>query len=173
MESVVTTVLAMSKDAFHILVNDDIRGVAPDHLSLALREASVADRWYNALVSMKRNTESQLANDKAERAGKKAELFKLGNGGQFLWTEYVAERERWRSGAIRFKNGVEDKISEAKQVRKSHYDSGEMAIERDILITRLAQMRLAIMEHREAVEDLDEVDPRDLALWSVAERAFV
>lgn len=162
MNSVLETILAMNKDEFHALVNDDIRGKAPDHMSQALRDPEVVERWYNALVSIKRNMETQLANDRFKRIEKKLELMKLGNAGQMLWLEFVREREEWKAGAIRFKNGVEDKISEAKIILRNSVN-----IERDILIRRLAELRLEVKEHMESFKD-DEADERDIKLWTAA-----
>lgn len=159
--------LEVSDEEFNDYVNADIRGTADAQVSAGLRQSDVLDRWYNCLLANKNNVDAQLANNRAERAEKFAECTRKGSAGKQEWIDYVASQERWKSGAIRFKNGTEVKLVEAKSIlRKTLAETGTPVLirERNDAVQTANRLREAITRHRDTVED-DEVEA-DEALWA-------
>lgn len=164
---------SLSDEAFNEIVNADVRGTADEQTSLALRDPMVVDRWYDTLASLKRSVEAQLTANRGEQAAKQAEFLRMGPSGKAMWLQSRAAAEKWRQGAIRFKNGVEDRMAEARRLR-SHLDQNSyvriLARERDNAVKETMRLRSAIVKHRAAVElDQDEQDDIDERLWAVVE----
>lgn len=98
---------------FRARVEADIRG----QIDPSLRSPENARAWYDELIAIRQDVETQLSRRKAE-----IEAFKLEcqekNGA--LWHgEYSAERaryERWRATAVAFLRRVNQRIAEAKRV---------------------------------------------------------
>jgi hypothetical protein len=105
------SILTANEQDFLDAVNDDVRDTAAHDVHDDLRSPEGLDRWIVALSKMKRDAESQLANDKAERTEKRLVTNKD------EWMEFVAKRDRWRANVIRFKSGVENKLAEATYLR--------------------------------------------------------
>ncbi len=163
----------LSDEAFDDIVNQDTRGALDPVTSAALREPENIDRWYDMLLTLKRRVEAQLAANRGDQASKQAEFLSLGDQGKVLWLRYKASNEKWRQGAIRFKNGLEDKLAEAKRLRMqvSHESYPSiLARERDSAIKRVVQLRSAIVQHKLAtVHEEDDQDQIDERLWDLAE----
>jgi hypothetical protein len=160
-----TALLKMGPEAFNEVVNNDIRGEVAEDVAAALRGVLV-DRWYNTLVAMKRNSEAQFSNARFEIAKKRHECLngQDKNLGMSEFNTYMTQKARWRTGALRFKNGVEDKIAEAKMIRRAR--ATDLHRERDYLITRLATLSNAIKTHQDAVlEDPLDTETADENLW--------
>jgi hypothetical protein len=145
----------LSDEDFEDLVNQDVRGQLDREISLQLREPENVYRWYNSLNSLKKSVEAQFVVKKAELSEQRLE-----NPTEDEWLRTVAEHERWKAGAVRFKTGVEKRIAEAKQLR--------IAISKDEVMGRISSdlheargkaelYRQAILAHRSA-EDADQAD---------------
>lgn len=138
----------LTHEQYLAVVNDDVRDKARQDQSRALREDPTP--WHNALLELKRSCETQLADDKALRSEKRLKCMALGEDGKEQWAKFLAERDRWRAGIIRFKNGIENKLVEA------YYLKGQEP-----------SLRAAIIAHKDVVlngeDDLDDADER---LWS-------
>lgn len=159
-----------SEDHFNRLVNDDIRDVAPSVVSEALREPENVERWYLCLLANKNSVESQLASGKADRAEKKAECEALGEAGRIAWFDFLAQHEKWRSGAIRFRGGTDVKLKEAKQAFRrllANSPTPSVVMERNAALQRVVELEAAIVKHRELVDAADEEDAvtADEDLW--------
>jgi hypothetical protein len=165
-----STLSDLSEQSFHDIVNADVRGTLDSETSKMLRQPENVARWHDTLLDMKRSVEAQLTAKKGELIAQRAEFMALGERGKPLLANAAAAAEKWRQGAIRFKNGVEAKIAEAK-----HLLSGPA---RDQYIRRLVDERqevmrsnvkllTAITQHRAAVENGEEGDEVDDHLWSV------
>lgn len=149
----------LGNDEFRNLVGEDVRGKIDIKTSKLLRTPMFLRRWHDTLLQLKRNVEFQLASDKAERYSKRIEFSKQGAQGRDAYLKYVAERERWRSNNIFFKNGVENKIAEAKRLLEDH----------DVLKGRVSELQQAIRAHKHIVEhgtDAEAFDA-DESLWRV------
>lgn len=172
--SATSTLSDLSEVAFHEIVNADVRGTLDAGTSVLLRERENIPRWHDTLLGMKRSVEAQLTAKKGELAGQRAEYLGLGEPGRPLWAQAQASAERWRQGAIRFKNGVEDKIAEAKHllgtIARDEYVN-QLRLERDTAVRDALRLRTAVAEHREhviaAAETGEEQDDIDDRLWSV------
>lgn len=139
--------LATNPQEFNAQVNSDIRDQSTPDVHDALRRPENLDRWILTLTQLKRTTESQLASYRATMAEARTTITDRDE-----WLVYKAEQERWRSNAIRFKNGTENKLDEAKYL----YNES------------LAGLVAAIEEHKHLMTlDGDEPTEADLALWSV------
>lgn len=162
----------LSDEAFNDIVNADVRGTVDKETSSALRDPAVLSRWYDTLLSLKRSVEAQLTANRGEQSTKQAEFLHLGAAGRPLWLQFRGQSEKWRQGAIRFKNGVEDRLAEAKRLRSTTDRDSYVSIlihERDAAMAEMYRLRTAILEHKNAVEreeDDEEVDDR---LWASIE----
>lgn len=161
----------VSDEEFNDYVNADIRGTADADVSAALREPDVLTRWYECLLTNKASVESQLAHNKAERADQFARTYYRGDEGKQEWASYLADQTKWRSGAIRFKNGTDVKLVEAKRRLREVQEVSETSVlirERNEAISRANTLRQAIIGHRETVDDEEEA--ADERLWAAAEQ---
>lgn len=161
-------------DAFNSIVNQDVRGTLSNELSEMLRDPALAERWYDSLQVLKRSVESQLSANKAERAQKIAEYDILGPGGTAMWVQARVSTEKWRSGAVRFKNGVEDRLTEARRSRNQSRADMLLSIvitERNEALTEVRKLRTAIIGHREHTCDSECIEEciADEQLWTVLE----
>lgn len=160
----------LSETAFHEIVNADVRGTLDSQTSAMLREPENVPRWHDTLLDMKRSVEAQLTAKKGELAQQRAEYMVLGERGRPLWAQAQASAGKWKQGSIRFKNGVETKIAEAKRLlstvaRDEHVASLTRA--RDRAIKEALVLRTAIIEHRARVMADDDNEEIDDHLWSV------
>lgn len=144
--------LDLSDEAFNAMVNQDVRGTLNPDTSALLRDPAIADRWYETLISLKRSVEAQLSANRAEQVQKQAEYVALGEGGKVLWMQARAGAEKWRAGAVRFKNGVEDRLAEARKHRNEARANMHISVligERDQAFKEVKRLRAAILTHRE------------------------
>jgi plasmid maintenance system antidote protein VapI len=155
-------------EEFEAAVNADVRGTASIDTQMALRQPECLDRWHDMLLHLKRNVEAQLTSNRASLLAEQAE--RLAAGDTIGWIKSKAESEQWRQRSIRFKNGVEERLREAKRLRNGRGESMVTSItrDRDKAIAKLVTLEEAISAHKAAVladaEDPDTIDDR---LWSV------
>ena len=123
------------------LANLDIRDSATEEQKAFLRSNIL--EWREILLQMKRDSDFQLASSKAEAAEKRLEL------DDEKFEEYEARRLRWKANNVRFKNGIENRLSEIRQILTTDY-------------------RKAIIEHRENVLNSsdDWTERFDEELWN-------
>lgn len=142
--------MSISNGSFAKIVNDDVREAISDEDAAFLRREENLDRWQNELLAIKHDVEKQLANHRAERAKARTELT-----GRRQWLQYLAEKERWRSATIRFLNGVELKLIEVRQLRRTKAAS---------------TLYGAILEHKRSVlADPDNAEDHDARLWELVD----
>lgn len=163
-------VAGTSNDHFNRLVNDDIRDVAPEVVSDALRAPENVERWYLCLLANKNSVESQLATGKSEKAEKKAECEALGEDGRQEWFDFLAQHEKWRSGAIRFRGGTDVKLKEAKEAHRrllAESPTPMLVAERNTALARVVELEGAILKHRDLVDAASEEEAvtADEDLW--------
>lgn len=154
---------------FQDLVNKDVRGELDPETSQQLRAPENLNRWYDGLLKLKRTVEAQLTSNQADLASKQADLLGRGQAGLQEWLAAKAAAERWRQGAIRFKNGVEERLAEAKRIRHETNESSFVASlvrERDRAMLEAARLRTAILEHKTTVLSDNDDDSTDDRLWA-------
>lgn len=147
---------------------------------MALRAPEVSERWYHVLVAMKKNVESTLAaktsEDKAQRLALISAAEDAGPGPQSLDLRKRAstlhqEFLKWRTGALRFRAGVEERIAEAAWRRRltGSYIPSALLDERNQLLARVGVLTAAIEAHRASMADVDpdDIEDGDRDLWSL------
>lgn len=151
-----TALIGLSDDDFLAVVNADVRfdrGGLPNEAIEALRSPENVDRWHRTLLSLKRNVEAQMISKRAELAVSYVQALDTGD-----MTNYLKERAvmlTWRQGACRFRNGLEDRIAEAKAIQENNALS-------------FMTLRQAIITHKEAIlADPDDGTDADGELWKV------
>lgn len=159
---------AVDDDKFVELVNRDIREQASDEEYEALRHEDVLQRWYDTLISSKRDLEYQFSMNRANRAAMKVRLLTVEEGSHtdpaqlehdHRWLKYLAENESWRIGALKFYRGVERRLGECSHLlstanrKRSHAD---------------CKYRQAIEWHKTAILNTEEDDTSTLddRLWA-------
>lgn len=160
----------LNDDDFTELVNRDVRGNLEPDTSALLREPPNINRWHDTLLRLKRNVEAQLTSSRSDLLSKQATYIQRGTSGKLQWIEAKAQAEKWRQGAIRFKNGVEERLLEAKGLRRTMRSTDFQATlvsERDKAVAEMTRLRSAILDHKQGVldESLDE-DFVDDRLWA-------
>lgn len=164
----------LSDGAFLDLVSQDVKGKLDLETAAALRTPENVDRWHDALVSTLRSINAQLAANHSDQIALAAEFSGMGARGRKTWLATKAELLKKRKGIVRVKNGVEDRLAEAKRVRakyraKSHITT--VVSERNHALKEINALRQAILAHRAAVDGVDEPDgAADEALWSLVDR---
>jgi hypothetical protein len=142
-------------------------------MSQALRDPKNAGRWHRTLCQMKRNIEVQFTYKAAEKSQKQAECLRQGPAGLVKYKQFEADMEKWKSGAQRFLNGLEDKIAESKEIIKTTDRDVYITIiteERNQIMGEVVKLRTAIQKHKEQVTSAEEPDEAiDEELWALAE----
>lgn len=124
---------------FKLYVDEDVRKSneqveSGDVVAAALRSPVAIDRWIVMLTKMKRDSETQLANYDPK-----------------MDTRPPADAVKWRAGVLRFRNGVEDRLAEAKLLKRAAH---------------LDRLRGAIIDHRATVlNDPGQSEVANKALW--------
>lgn len=160
------------------LVDQEVRGKAPEHLAEALRAPELVERWFAQLVTMKKSAESQLAAKSAEDRASRLELLARADAcddpgeAARLRAEALEARAsylRWRAGVLRFRSGVEERLAEAGWRRRVSPTllAASLVDERRQLMRAVSDLKGAIEEHRASMEDLDpeDIDEADERLW--------
>lgn len=172
----------MNNEEFSSLVASDARNNASARQYQFLRSAETLDRWRDELVRLMGTIDGQLT-------GKKAELFfqrrRLGatdeqlrqinaelverSGDDFVpvgaldeagWVQIKAEHEQWRTGALRFKRALADRLAECRRLRREQ--AAEKAKHDEVI-----RLRRAIETHKSELVDTEEFGDIDQSLWSV------
>ncbi len=175
---VAINLLDLSDDAFNSMVNQDVRGTLNSELSQLLRDPAIADRWYETLVSLKRSVEAQLSANRAEQVQKQSEFLGRGPQAKMLWLQTKATTEKWRAGAVRFKNGVEDRMAEARRNRDKLRLGLHVSVvinERDVAFREVKRLRSMILSHRdhECDENCEPNCAADDSLWNLLDNESV
>lgn len=156
-------------EAFNKLVNEDVRGDSSTDLWEALRHSAVIHRWYDTLVSMKRESERQLANYKNDRTIHHFKCMQNPNRdkGKHEYQEWIASKAKWRNGVLRFKTGVEEKIAEAKTYLRLYAVGNMTENERTELVERINKLESGIKKHETEIKTEDNPSDADVELWDL------
>lgn len=146
--------LHLDDEAFRTIVDNDVRNRIEPEISRQLRDnPQVARRWYDTLLLMKASVEGQLSAKAAEARADKLESIAADRKREGLTA--LASYERWRSGALRFRSGLEATILEAGRFVEEH---------------ETQHLRDAIRAHRDHVcgsECTDDFCVADERLWKL------
>ena len=138
---------------FKETVNSDIRETISKTEAEQLRQPENLETWIIVLKSMKRSVDLQLSANKHERLERYAEI----GSDETEWLKYRIENEKWRYNAIRFRDGVENRLAEA------NFLYGQQ----DSNIRYIQTLETAIRTHRKAVLEDTADDSTDDTLWEV------
>lgn len=110
----------LSYEDFLELVNLDVRGIAPEGLSIRLREDENVPEWYDALCAIKRKIEHTIVHKRADLAANFVVISARASHMQHPDTEerYAEKRAEflsWRGKALDFLHNVERVLAEAKR----------------------------------------------------------
>jgi len=97
-----------------VLAGKDARGQASAGESEMLR--SKPEEWYSALVSIVHDLQSQFSDRKADLLAFQQECMKTGQKQRFF--EEKSIYEDWKATAIRFRQSVQERLQEARVLRK-------------------------------------------------------
>jgi len=117
--------LNMDADAFHGIVNLDLRKGTDDDTWVALRSSQVFERWWGTLIAMSKSIDSQLGANREEflalQSGIKstinAALLEARRAEDEL-NKLTTSYHKTRTGALRFKGGLEEWLAEAASIRR-------------------------------------------------------
>lgn len=143
----------------HRLGDRDADSGSPEILDQLRQSPEVLDRWYYTLIELKRSVESQLAARRADTDAKQSHLLSRSDTrSKNEWLTVKGDFETWRGGALRFKNGVETALLEAKSLRgQSGVDSA--LADRDRYIHKVQVLLEAIRKHQD--HDCNQTDCPD------------
>lgn len=112
--------ITAEQSEFRDLVVRESRGDATQEEQSRLRSPELIDRWIAELNSVKREIETQFSERGAEAQEKQNECWKLGREGKAAWFEFKAEHDRWRARAARVKRSLDERVTEAKQLKRRY-----------------------------------------------------
>lgn len=177
--------LELDERDFYNLVDRDVRGRLEAKLARKLRDPLVVERWYQTLLRMKKTVEGTIAAKTSETRGQRIELETFGTLSTWRGPDVVSvehfqnPREKaaeihfaylaWRAGSIRFKVGVEERLTEVSWRRKlvvSNLILSVAQVERNQFADEVQRLRTAIEVHHSEI-DRDDVTEQDEALWAV------
>lgn len=188
----------ISYTQFYNLVDAELRKKIDPNVAQKLRHPAVAIRWHQVLTQMRRNAEGSIAIRASEyRASRLITVQKLSEAERALAAlrdapestrhkaaesvernrmqlrELAREFEEWRVRTLRFKAGVEEKLTEAQWARDRAAREILEEVERTASNLELVQTNEILERLREAVRlHRAEIDPRDASdvdgdLWAV------
>lgn len=172
----IARIMEMTDTEFRALAEEDVREATGKGDPLnpllhdALRTPPAIQRFYRLLSVLQRSAEGQLAAKGAAHASRMAKLRRRGVKGA-EYQDAIAEHENWRAGALRFKTGVEERITEiASLIRELDADSVTEIIreERNDALYRVRVLEDAIRTHREhecGEECSGDFCVADVTLW--------
>lgn len=160
----VDELLKLTPDAFEDVVDKEVRGQVDGETARSIRDPRLSERSYYVLTTMKKNVESQLA-------ARRLDVARI--NGQPGYNEALTDFHRWKAGAVRFKNGVENRLMQIRAMRGTVFPDGDIIKwERNVALGANQRMIEAILKHRDTVLkefDADDVDDTDRELWKVIE----
>lgn len=156
----------ISPDDFRDLVASDVRGLISKEDAMWLRTSEVIDDFYDTLVLLSRNVDLQFARKKSETFQKATEFEHDSEG----LLEYRKASADWKVKTLRFKQAIEERISECRKIRRT-------GISKDLVpVAGLELLIKAIESHRSRIDSDDDQavdETADEELWSVLTKPSV
>lgn len=164
----------LSADDFSQIVDSELRAKVPPEVAAALRAPANLDRWVAALEEILISVEGQLTVRADDYLARRALLeIRIEDGDAAARPELHLLRSEYfkrRSGTIRFKSGLEERLHEARFLRERALRTPlhrQMTEERNQYALQARRLSEAIAAHRRALED-DDIEPSeaDERLWA-------
>lgn len=161
--TVAERLMEMNYDDFRAVCEEDIRladrGEMDEATFDALREPPAIQRFYSMLGQMQKSVEGQLAAGKADMKSRTAKM-RLNRVSPDDYQEAVAKYQNWRAGALRFKTGCEQRMTEIAGLLReidTEFFADRVKEERNDALARVRFLEDAIRKHQEAGCTSDEL----------------
>ncbi len=119
------------------LVSRDVRGKSTDEEKAFLRSSENVILWRDALKALRSDLETQAISRKADAEAFRTACMRKGPEGKRDWFEYKASWDAWKSGAARFRRGVELNLAEAKRLTQELSEQDVQQRYRQLLVESL------------------------------------
>lgn len=113
----------MKRTAFHNRVADEACGKADADFCRFLRDPKNLNQWHNALVDLHQDIEQQLTEKKTALDKEHARCMEIGDKGKAIYFEARNDFQKWRQGAGRFKQAIDQRLREVKTLRRERSES--------------------------------------------------
>lgn len=176
--------LELDEKDFYNLADRDVRGRLEASIATKLRDPIVNERWYQTLLRMKKTVEGTIAAKTHETKGQRMELESMGTitswrGNEIVSVDHFDDPKQkaveiytqfmaWKAGSIRFKVGVEERLTEVAWRRKritANLLLSVSQIERNLLGEEVMRLREAIATHASQIH-ADDATEQDEELWA-------
>jgi hypothetical protein len=107
-----------NEEEFSELVAMEAKGQAHEGVSMYLRDPENVERWYQALVDIKKNLQVQFISLRAQMDEAREEGFRTGNKSVFFGKK--ADIEKKRRNVNLFGSSIDKRIAEAKKLVKEY-----------------------------------------------------
>jgi hypothetical protein len=108
---------ALSDGDFVRVVSADVKQAVSRAVFEELRQPENADRWHEALVQLRRDVDTKMAQKEADLAEERVRCHGLKDG-QEIWLRAKADYQRWRAKTVYFRAAVEGRMTEVKRPEK-------------------------------------------------------
>lgn len=119
------------------VVARDVRGQSTPEEKAFLRSPQGATLWRDALKALRSDLETQAISRKADAEAFRTACFRKGPEGKREWFDYKASWDAWKSGASRFRRGVELNLAEAKRISQELAEQAGQQRYRQLLVETL------------------------------------
>ncbi len=113
----------MKRTSFHNEVAEEARGKAAPVLCRSLRESSNLDQWHTALVDLHQDIEQQTTERKTALDEEHTRCLEMGEHGKLTYFDARNVYQKWRQGAGRFKQAIDQRLREVKTLRRKRGES--------------------------------------------------
>jgi hypothetical protein len=163
---------------FRVLVEADTKGRGTPALRRLLRQPSVVDRWYDALVSLQKSVEGTIASKQRDfasmMAGFELKMMDADTPKDRLRVNRDMRRAQqrhatWKASAVRFKTGLDQRLVEARRLMHtlpSEPHIAQLTSERNDALGRAYLLERAIKQHRDTFPPQVDPSEADQQLWS-------
>jgi len=117
----------MTDADFSDLVAEEVRGKLDPERTAFLHDPDNRTRWYDVLVGLKRDIETQFTERKADLESYRIECHEQGESGRQDFFAERADHQAWVASASRFKSGIEGRIQRVKRMIRADKDEGFVA----------------------------------------------
>lgn len=119
------------------VVSRDVRGKSTSEGRAFLRSPERVSLWRDALKAIRSDLETQAISRKADAEAFRTACMRKGPEGKQDWFEYKASWDAWKSGAARFRRGVELNLAEAKRIAQGLTEEADQQRYRQLLVEAL------------------------------------
>jgi hypothetical protein len=116
-EPINTRVVEYREHPLKEIAAQDVRGLTTEEEAARLRSPEWVEHFFEALIELKQDVETQLSERKSDYDMRQAEVRSLDYFDE-TWAPYKSEYMGWRKHAVRFLNSVKNREREARRLVK-------------------------------------------------------